>query len=225
MEVTSVQFSSVVQLCPTLCNPMNAARPGLPVHHQLPEFIQTHVHCVSDAIQPSHPLSSPSPPALNLSQHQGLCKWVSSPHQVTKVLEFQLQHQSLQWTPRTNLLFRMDWLDLLAVQGTLKSLLQHHSSKASILRHSRKLPRTIIKWTLMYIPHDLIKNINHKSLQSYPTLCNPMDCSRPGSSVHGILQTRILEWVVMTFSRGSFPAKDWIHVSYVSCIGRWVLYP
>ena len=120
--------------------------------------------------------------------------------------------------------FRMDWLDFLAVQGILKSLLQHHSSKASILRHSRKLPRTIIEWTRMYIPHDLIKNINHKSLQSYLTLCNPMDCSLPGSSVHGILQTRILEWVVMTFSRGSFPAKDWIHVSYVSCIGRWVLY-
>ena len=77
-------------------------------------------------------LSSPSPPALNLSQHQGLFQWVSSSHQVAKVLEFQLQHQSYQWTPRT-VSFRMDWLDLLAVQGTLKSLLQHHSSKASIL--------------------------------------------------------------------------------------------
>ena len=98
------QFSSVAQLCPTLCDPMNRSTPGLPVHHQLLEFTQTHVHRVSDAIQPSHPLSSPSPPTLNLSQHQGLFKWVSSSHQVTKVVEFQLQHQSFQWTPRTDLL-------------------------------------------------------------------------------------------------------------------------
>ena len=100
----SVQFSSVAQLCPTLCDPMNYSTPGLPVHHQLPESTQTHVHCVGDAIQPSHPLSSPSPPALNLSQHQGLFKWVSSPHQVVKVLKFQLQHQSFQCTPRTDIL-------------------------------------------------------------------------------------------------------------------------
>ena len=75
----SVQFSSVAELCPTLCDPMNHSTPGLPVHHQLPEFTQTHVHWVGDTIQPSHPLSSPSPPALNLSQHQGLFKWVRSP--------------------------------------------------------------------------------------------------------------------------------------------------
>ena len=100
----SVQFSSVTQVCPTLCNPMNRSTPGLPVHHQLPESTQTQVHWVGDAIQPSHPLSSPSPPALKLSQHQGLFKWVSSSHQVTKVLEFQPQHQSFQWTPRTDLL-------------------------------------------------------------------------------------------------------------------------
>ena len=130
--IGSVQFSRSVV---SLCNPMNHSTPGLPVHHQLPEFTQTQVHRVSDAIQPSHPLSSPSPPALNLSQRQGLFKWVISWHQVAKVLEFQLQHQSFQWTPRT-VSFRMDWLDLLAVQGTLKSLLQHHSSKASILWHS-----------------------------------------------------------------------------------------
>ena len=114
---------------------MNHSTPGLPVHHQLLESTQTHVHWVGDAIQSSHPLSSPSPPVLNVSQHQGLFKWVSSSHQVAKVLEFQLQHQSFQWTPRL-ISFRMDWLDLLAVQGTLKSLLQHHSSKASILRCS-----------------------------------------------------------------------------------------
>ena len=98
-----VQFSSVSQSCPTLCNPMNCSTPGLPVHHQLPEFTQTHVHWVGNAIQPSHPLSSPSPPALNLFQHQGLFQWVSSLHQVAKVLEFQLQHQSFQWTSRTDL--------------------------------------------------------------------------------------------------------------------------
>ena len=99
-----IQFSSVAQSCPTLCDPMNCSTPGLPVYHQLPESTQTHVHSVGDAIQPSHPLSSPSPPVLSLSQHQGLFKWVSSPHQVAKVLEFQLQHQSFQWTPRADLL-------------------------------------------------------------------------------------------------------------------------
>ena len=116
-----------------LCDPMDCSTPGFPVHHQLPELAQTHVH--HDAIQPFHPLSSPSPPAFNLSQHQGLFQWVSPSHEVAKVLEFQLQHQSFQWTSRTDLL-RMDWSDLLAVQGTLKSLLQHHSSKASVLRRS-----------------------------------------------------------------------------------------
>ena len=99
------------------------------------ELTQTHVHWVGDAIQPSHPLSSPYPPAFNLSQHQGLFKWVSSLHQVAKVLEVQLQHQSFQWIFKTDS-FTMDCLDLLAVQGTLKSLLQHHSSKASILQCS-----------------------------------------------------------------------------------------
>jgi len=102
--VTEQQFSSVTQSCPTFYNPMNCNTPGLPIHQQLPESTQTHVHWASDAIQPSHPLSSPSPPALNLSQHQGVFKWVSSSRQVIKVLEFQLQHQSLQWTPRTGLL-------------------------------------------------------------------------------------------------------------------------
>ena len=90
---------SVAQSGPALCNPMNHSTLGLPVHHQLQEFTQTHVHWVGDAIQPSHPLLSPSPPALNLSQHQGLFQWVSSLHQVAKVLEFQLQHQSFEWTP------------------------------------------------------------------------------------------------------------------------------
>ena len=92
-RIDSVQFSSVTQSCQTLFDPMNHSMPGLPVHHQLPEFTQTHVHHVGDAIQPSHPLSSPSPPTFNLSQHQGLFQWVGSSHQVAKVLDVQLQHQ------------------------------------------------------------------------------------------------------------------------------------
>ena len=101
-----IQFSSVQSLNRVwhFATPwITRSTPGLPVHHQLPEFTQTHVHRIGDAIQPSHPLSSPSPPAFNLSQHQGLFQWVSSSHQVAKVLEFQLQHQSFQWTPRTDL--------------------------------------------------------------------------------------------------------------------------
>ena len=118
-----ISFSSVAQLCPVLDNPMDCSTPGLPVHH----LAQTHVHQVSDAIQPSHPLSSPSPPAFSLSQHQGLFQWVSSSHQVAKVLELQLQHQSFQWTLRTDFLW--DWFDLLVVQGTFKCLLHRHSQK------------------------------------------------------------------------------------------------
>ena len=94
--IQSVQFSSVTQSCPILCDPMNRSTSGLPVHQQPPEFTQTHVHWVSDAIQPSHLLSSPSSPTFSLSQHQGLFKWVSSSHQVPKVLEFQRQRQSFQ---------------------------------------------------------------------------------------------------------------------------------
>ena len=100
----SDQIRSVTQSCPTLYDPMNHSTPGLPVHHQTLEFAQTHVHWVSDAIQSSHPLSSPSPPTFNLSQHQDLFKWVSSSHQMAKVLEFQLQHQSFQWILRADLL-------------------------------------------------------------------------------------------------------------------------
>ena len=103
-QESRLEFSSGAQSCPTLCDPMDCSTLGLPIHHQLPESTQTHVHWVSDAIQPSHPLSSPSRPTFNLSQHQGLFKSVSPSHQVAKVLEFQLQHQSFQWTLRTDLL-------------------------------------------------------------------------------------------------------------------------
>ena len=130
-----VQFSSVAHSCPTLCDPMDCSTPGFPVHHQLLALTQTHVHRFSDAIQPSHHLSSPSPASFNLSQHQGLFQRISSLHQVAKVLEFQLSKSpSNEYSGLISL--RMDWVDLLAVQGTLKSLLQHHSSKASILRRS-----------------------------------------------------------------------------------------
>ena len=133
-QLISVQFSSVTQSCLTLCDPMNRSIPGLPVHHQLLESTQTHVHWVSDAIQPSHPLSSHSPPAFNLSQHQSfqMSQFFASGGQSygvsasAAVLPMNIQDIS----------FRMDWLDLFAVQGTLKSLLQYHSSKASILWHS-----------------------------------------------------------------------------------------
>ena len=133
----SYHFSSVQSLSHVwlFATQWIAIRQGLPVHHQLSESTQTHVHRVSDAIQPSHPLSSPSPPAFYLSQHQGLFKWLSCLHQMANVLEFQLQHQSFQWIFRTYS-FRINWLDLLAVQGTLKNLLQRYSSKASILQHS-----------------------------------------------------------------------------------------
>ena len=126
----SVQFSCSVSV--RLWDPMNRSTPGLPVHHQLPEFTQTHVHQVSDATQPSHPLSSPSPPAFNLSQHQSLFQWVSSSHQVAKVLELQLEHQSFQWIFRTDFLYD-GLVGFPCCPRDSQESLQHHSSKASIL--------------------------------------------------------------------------------------------
>ena len=129
-----IAFSSVAQSCPTLCDPMNHSAPGLPVHHQLPEFPQTYVHQVGDAIQPSHPRSSPSPPAPNPAQHQDLSNESTLRTRWPKYWSFSFsispskEHQGLIFST-------MDLLDLLAVQGTLKSLLQYHSSKASILWH------------------------------------------------------------------------------------------
>ena len=130
-----LQFSSVAQSCLTLCDPMNCTTPGLPVHHQLPEFTQTHVHWVGDAIQPSHPLLPPSPPALNLSQHQGLFNESALHIRRPKYWSFSFNISPSNEHPGL-ISFRMDWLELLAAQGTLKSLLQHHSSKASILQRS-----------------------------------------------------------------------------------------
>ena len=134
-QSSSVQFSLVTQSCLTLCNSMNRSMPGLPVHHQLPEFTQTHVHRVSDAIQPSHPLSTllllpPIPPSIRVFSNESTLRmrWL-------KYWSFSFTIIPSKEIPGL-ISFRMDWLDLFAVQGTLRSLLQHHSSKASILRRS-----------------------------------------------------------------------------------------
>ena len=129
--INSVQFSSVAQSCLTVCDPMNRSMPGLPVHHQLLESTQTHVHRVGDVIQPSHPLSSPSP-APNPSQHQGLFSESTLHMRWPKYWSFSFSISPSKEHPGL-ISFRMDCLDLLAVQGTLKSLLQQQSSKASIL--------------------------------------------------------------------------------------------
>ena len=129
-KFSSVQFSSVAQSCPTLCDPMNCSTPGFPVHHKLPEFTQTHVHLVSDAIQPSHPLSSPSPPAPTPPSIRVFSNESTLRMRWPKYWSFSFS--IIPYKEHPGLIFRMDWLDLLAVQGTLKSLLQHHSSKALI---------------------------------------------------------------------------------------------
>ena len=133
--INCYQFSSVAQLCPTLCNPVDRSTPGLPVYHQLPEFTQIHVHWVGDGIQPSHPLSSPSPPAFNLPRIR-----VFSKESVLHIRWPKYWSFSFSISPSNDysglISFRIGWFDLLTVQGTLKSLLQHHSSKASILWHS-----------------------------------------------------------------------------------------
>ena len=126
LRAVSFQFSSVTQSCPTLCDHMNCSMPGLPVHHQLPEFTQTHIHRVGDAIQPSHPLSSPSPPAPN-PRNRVFSNESTLPMRRPKYWSFSFSIIPSKEIPGL-ISFRMDWLDLLAVQGTLKSLLQHHSS-------------------------------------------------------------------------------------------------
>ena len=132
---SAFQFISVPHSCPILCDSMNRSTPGLPVHHQLPEFTQTLVHWVDDAIQPFHPLSSPSPPALNLSQHQGLLQWSALRIRWPKYWSFSFSISPFK--EYSGLIsFKINWFDLLAFQGTLRSLLQCHSWKASILQHS-----------------------------------------------------------------------------------------
>ena len=134
-----VQFSSVAQSCLTLSDPMDCSTPGLPVHHQLPEFTQTHVHWVGDTIQPSHSLSSPSPPAFNLSQHQGLFQWVSSSNQVAKVSEFQFQHQSFQWIFRT-------------IPMNIPMNIQDNEYSMNILPEGGSISVTKNRWQVEYLP-------------------------------------------------------------------------
>ena len=145
----SVQFSSVPQSCPTLCDPMDCSTPGLPVHHQIPEFTQTHVNRVSDAIQPSPPLLSPSPLAPNPSQHQSLFSESTLCMRWPKYWSFSFSITSSNEHPGL-IYFLMDWLDFLAVQGTLKSLLQHvqshpvsHSLKIQTQKSSRLILTTL----------------------------------------------------------------------------------
>ena len=185
---------------------MDCSTPGLPVHHQFLELALIHVHQVGGAIQPSNPLSLPSPPALSLSQHKGLFQRVSSSHQVAKVLEFQLQHQSFQWIFRTD--FLQDWLvwspccprDSQESSPTLK--IKSINSSALSFLCSPTLPSIHVQFSSV--------------AQSCPTLCDPMDCSPLVSSVHRILQARILEWVAIPFSRRSSQPRDWTQVSSIA---------
>ena len=222
VHITSVQFISVAQSCPTLGDPMNRSTPGLPVHHHLPEFTQTRVHRVCNAIQPSHPLSSPFPPAPNPSQRQSLLHESALRMRWPKYWSFSFSIIPSKEIPGL-ISFRMDWLDLLAVQGNLKSLLQHHSSKASILRKKKAqlssqsnshihttgktiaLTRRTFVGKVMSLLFNMlsrlviVKKSESEVAQSCPTLRDPVDCSLPGFSVHGIFQARVLEWVAIAF--------------------------
>ena len=150
--MVSVQFSSVTQLSPTLCDTLDCSTPGLPVHRQLPEFTQTHIHWVGDAIQPSHALSSPSLPAFNLSQHQALFKWVSSSHQVAKLLELQFQHQSFQRIFR--IYFLWNWL----VWSTCSPRDSQESSPTPQFKSINSLALSFLYGPTLTSTHDYWKN-------------------------------------------------------------------
>ena len=174
----------------TLCNPMDCNTPGFPVLHSLLKFAQTHVRWIGDAIQPSHSVI-PSPPAFNLSQHQGFFKWVSSSHKVAKVLRASSFNICLSNEYSGLISFRIDWFDLFAIQDILKSppAPQFKSINSSGL-------------SLLYGPTLIFTYAAAaaQSLQSCPTLFDPIDGSPPGSPVPEILQARILEWVAISFS-------------------------
>ena len=147
---------SVPKMCPTLCDPMDCSMPGFPVYHYLLDFAQTHVHWVGDAIQPSYPLSSPSPPSFNPSQHQGLFHWVSSSHQVAKVLELQLQHQSFQWIFRVDS-FRIYWFDWLSISPLIDKGLSRVFSSTTVGEHQFFGSRPSL-WSNFHILMWLLKN-------------------------------------------------------------------
>ena len=195
--VHSVQFCSVAQSCLTICNPMNHSTPGLPVHHQLPEFTQTHGHRVGDAIQPSHPLSSPSPPTLNPSQHQSLpmsqlFAWGGQSTGVSALASF-LPKISQGWSPS-------EWIGWISLQS---KGLSRVFSNITVQKHQFFSAQNVL----------LLLLVGNSCL----TLWNPMDCSLPGSSDHWILQARILEWVAIPYSRSSWP-RNQTHIFCVFCI-------
>ena len=211
--------SSVIQSCPTLCDPIDCSTPGFSVLHHLPELAQ--VHWVGDAIQPSHPLSSPPPPAFNLSQHQGHFPWVSSLHQVSKLLELNTS-PSNEYSGLIS--FRMDWLDLLAVQGTLKSLLQHHSSKASTLQRSAFImvqlsqpymtTRITIALTRCKVTSLLFNMLSRFGIAFLPRRKHLL-ISRLQLPSAVILDPSKIDWVAISFSRGySWPRDQ----TCISCI-------
>ena len=203
-----IQFSSVTQSCLTLCDPMNHSMPGLPVHHQFPEFTQTHVHRVSDAIQPSHPLSSPSPPTFNLSQHQGLFKWVGSLHQVANVLELQLQHQSFQKTLRTDLLYSVTSVQSFshvqlfatpwtAVRQASLSITNSWSLLKLMSTESVMPSNHLILCRPLLLPLSIFPSI--RVFSNEPVLCQSIGVSASasaGSVVGDILQKLIL-WIML----------------------------
>ena len=196
---SSVQSNLVSQSCPTLFDPMNCSMPGLPVHHQLPEFTQTHVHL--ESVMPSNHLILCRPllllllipPSIRVFSNESTLRirW-------PKYRSFSFSISPYNEHPGLSS-FRMDWLDHLAVQGTLKSLLQHHSSKASILRCSAFFT-VQLSHPYMTTGKTIALTAAAKSLQLCPTLCDPIDGSPPGSAVPGILQARTLEWVAISFS-------------------------
>ena len=199
-------FSSV-QSCPILWYPMNHSMPGLPVHYQLPEFTQTHVHRVGCATQPSHPLSFLSPPAPNPSQHQSFPMSQLLRMRWPKYWSFSFSIIPSKDHPGL-ISFRMDWLEILAVQGTLKSLLQHHISKASILWHSA--------FFTIQLSHPYMTTGKTIALTHVQLFATPWSVACQASLSMGILQARILEWVAMPSSRGSSQPRDQIQVSHIA---------
>ena len=203
---------------------MDCSTPGFSVLHHLLEFAQTHVHWVSDAIQPSHPPLLPSPPALNPFQHQGLANELSLHIRWSKCWRF-----SFSISPSVNIqgLFPLRLTGLISLQS---KGLSRVFSNATIQKHQFFGSQPSL-WSNAHIHMTTGKTIaliilcaHAKSLQLCPALCDSMDCSLPGSSVHGIFQTTIMVWVAMLFSRGYSWPRDETHISCVSFIGRWVLY-
>ena len=212
--------------------PHETQHPGLAVHHQFPESTQTYVRCVSDAIQPSHPLSPPSPPALNLPQHQGLFKWVSSSHQVAKILEVSASTSvppvnTQNWSP-------LRWTGWISLQSKglsrvfSNTTVQKHQffcAQLSLKSNSQGceifVPQLQPSGVKTWSPNHWLFCLVIKSYPLCPALCDPMNGNPPGFSVHGISQARILEWVAISFSRRFSPPKD---QTQVPCIDKWILY-